>query len=151
MSEDVALKFSLDNNPFLAGLRGMTDGMGGFKGALAAVGAAVGALALSKFIGDAIKLGDELKRMSEVTGISASTLSKFRVAAELSDTSMQQVAGTMRFLQRSMVEASDTTSEAGRVFTALGIDAKKALDMDPGDLLQEVGKKIAGISDNGQH
>lgn len=154
MNEDVSVRFGLDGDAFQKGLAALTGGFTNFKSALldskGAILGVAGSLGLLKFadvIRDTINLGDELKSMSEVTGISVSKLSELRVAAKLSDTSLQQVAGAVKFLQRNLIEAQDAGSETGRVFEALGIDAKSALNMDPGELLKVVGKNIAGIED----
>lgn len=147
MSEDVTVKFGLDSNPFLKGLDSMAEGVGGLKNSLLAMGAALGVVAVGNFVKSAIDMGDALQRTAEVTGLSVSELSKFRVAAELSDTSISTVATSMRFLQKSMVDAQDSTSDTAQVFRALGIDAKEALDMDPAEQLKLIGGKIAGIGD----
>ena len=98
---------------------GFTALLTGPAGLALGLGAAVSGLIL--LVRHAITVGEELKRLSTITGQSVETLSALRLAAETNETSLQEVAQAMGFLQRAMVEAGTGNEELLRLFQALGV------------------------------
>lgn len=96
--------------------------------------------------------GDKLFDLSQITGISAATLSSFKLAADKSGTSLEGVALGLRFLGRSMAAATAGTGAAGAAFKALGISVTdtsgKLRPMD--DVMMEVADRFASMENGAQ-
>lgn len=105
-------------------LGGVLKGVGVAIGAaFVAVGAAtVGAAkALTDMTVGASQYADEVLTMSTVTGISTESLQAYKYAAELVDTSMETLTGSMARNIRSMTSAREGTGAAASAYKALGI------------------------------
>lgn len=126
-----------------------TVGGGGniFLGATAAIAAAGAAVfALAKTTANA---GDKLNDISEKTGVSVEKLSLLKFAAEQSNTNIEALAGGLKFLGKSMMDAQDKNSAAADTFKALQIETKN-LDgslrpMD--DVLLDVADRFQDLTD----
>jgi hypothetical protein len=77
---------------------------------------------VTKFVADTIAMQDSLGKMAQKTGITVEALSELRVAAELSDTSLEAVSKGVKQLSKTMVEGEDSTSKAAKLMKALGVD-----------------------------
>jgi hypothetical protein len=98
-----------------------------------------------------VKLGDEIAKLSKKTGISAETLSSFRLAADHGGASIETLAVGLRTLARSMDEAvTNKGSKAAKVFEELGIkvtdDTGKFRKLD--DVLYDLADWIAKTDDS---
>ena len=94
----------------------------GLKG-LAAVAVTGGVVALAK---SAIDLADDLRDLSQRTGVGIETLGQFKVAAELSGTSLDGVATGLKFLNKNMVAAATGTKDAAAAFKTIGVATTEA-------------------------
>lgn len=65
---------------------------------------------------------DEILTLSTNTGLSAETLQELSYMAELTDTSLETITGSMAKLTKNMATASKGTGDAAAAFSALGID-----------------------------
>lgn len=104
--------------------QGIESAFGAAGNAIKGLAAAFGVQQVLSFTKGLIDLGDELKATSEKFGISASMLSKFKTAAELSDTSFEAVALGIKKLSVNMVEASTKGGEAAKSFANIGVSIK---------------------------
>lgn len=110
-------------------LGGVLKGIGIAMGAaFAAVGTAtVGAAkALTDMTVGASQYADEILTMSTVTGMSTESLQAYKYAAELVDTSMETLTGSMARNIRSMSSAREGTETAAAAYKALGISVTDA-------------------------
>lgn len=110
-------------------LGGVLKGVGIAMGAaLAAVGTATfgAAKALSDMTVGASQYADEVLTMSSVTGMSTESLQAYKYAAELVDTSMETLTGSMARNIRSMSSAREGTGTAAAAYKALGISVTDA-------------------------
>ena len=89
----------------------------GLKG-LAAVAVTGGVVALAK---SAIDLADDMRDLSQRTGVGIETLGQFKVAAELSGTSIEGVAKGLTLLNKNMVAAATDGGAAAAAFKTIGI------------------------------
>lgn len=71
------------------------------------------------------KLADDLGDLAEKAGLTTEEISRLQFAAAQSDTSIQSISGSMKFLSKSLVEARQEGSEARRSFLALGLSAEE--------------------------
>jgi lambda family phage tail tape measure protein len=89
----------------------------GIKG-LAAAAVTGGVVALAK---NAIDLADDMRDLSQRTGVSIQTLGQFKIAAELSGSSLEGVAKGLTFLNKNMVAAATGTEAAAAAFKTIGV------------------------------
>jgi lambda family phage tail tape measure protein len=85
---------------------------------LAAVAVTGGVVALAK---SAIDLADDMRDLSQRTGVG-----KFKVAAELSGSSLEGVAKGLTFLNKNMVAAATGTEAAAAAFKTIGVATTEA-------------------------
>lgn len=104
---------------FERNMRGMTSAA---QSLLQIVGLGVGVGAMVSFAKSTIDAGDELFKMSQKTGIAVEDLSTLKYAAELSDTSLESLGKGVKKLSTTLVEASDATSNSGKLMKSLGMD-----------------------------
>jgi hypothetical protein len=119
--------------------------------AFAGVGLAiVGSLAV--MIKKTADFGDKLFDLQQITGISAATLSSFKLAADKSGSSLEGVALGLRFLGRNMSAATAGTGAAAEAFRALGISAVdssgKLRPMDA--VMMEVADRFASMENGAE-
>jgi lambda family phage tail tape measure protein len=94
----------------------------GIKG-LAAAAVTGGVLGLAK---SAIDLADNMRDLSQRTGVSIQTLGQFKVAAELSGSTIEGVAKGLNFLNKNMVAAATGGKDAAAAFQTIGVSIKDA-------------------------
>lgn len=70
----------------------------------------------------AIDQADQLNKLNQKIGVSVERLSELKLAAELSDVSFEAFGKGLRAFNLSLVEAQDSSSKAGQLFKALGVD-----------------------------
>ena len=90
---------------------------------LAAVAVTGGVVALAK---SAIDLADNMRDLSQRTGVGVETLGQFKVAAELSGSSLEGVAKGLTFLNKNMVAAATGTQAAAAAFKTVGVATTEA-------------------------
>lgn len=83
------------------------------------------------------RYADMLGDIAQRTGLTTEEISKLKYAAEQSDTSIEAVTGSIRFLARNLYEAREAGSEAQKAFLEIGysqaelasgsVDAQQAL------------------------
>lgn len=119
--------------------------------ALSFLGVGLSAGALVGFVNDTVKAAGALEDLAESTGATVEEFSRFERVIKLTGAgSLDQLGGGMQRLAKSMVEAEDDASEAGRAFKALGISAKDAGGQikSSGAVLEEVARELAKYEDN---
>ena len=90
---------------------------------LAAVAVTGGVVALAK---SAIDLADDMRDLSQRTGVGVETLGRFKVAAELSGSSLEGVAKGLTFLNKNMVAAASGAEGAAAAFKTIGVATTEA-------------------------
>lgn len=116
------------------GLKGMLSGFGGLTGALgslAGVAAGGGLVAIAK---GAIDAADNMRDLSQRTGVSVERLSQFKTAAEMSGTSIEKVGGALVKLSKTMSQSLEDSVGAaagaigrGTAQVKMGIDQQVQL------------------------
>lgn len=94
--------------------------IGGFK-ALASA-AKEFASAMVDTVKDSAAYADNILTLSTNTGLSTETLQEFQYMAELTDTSVDTITGSLTKLTRNMDSARGGTGAAAEAFKALGVD-----------------------------
>lgn len=112
-------------------------------------GTAVGAT-LSAFTQRAINTQDELGKLAQKVGVPVESLSSLRVAAELSDVSMETLGGTFRVLARTAADAAtNVKGDAAQAFKLLDVEVKNADGTlrSQDAILRDLVKSFSGIED----
>lgn len=123
-------------------------GIGGMLGALMPVAAIAG---ITAFAGKAINAADNLNDLSQRTGVSVASLSRFGAAAEDSGTNVEAVAKAMGRLSKGLSSAaSDTTGYADAVKKSAKTaeDAIKKSEDQQIDAVREAARQKMEILEN---
>lgn len=95
---------------------GLRNGFDMFMGVLK-----VGKQIYDTFIGDTVKLADDLMVQSQVTGLSTDALQEYSYMAELVDTDVDTITGSMTKMVKNMATATKGTGDAYNAFQKLGV------------------------------
>jgi hypothetical protein len=104
----------------LKGLAGAAGGLSGALGALVPIGVGAG---LAGIATHAINAADKMNDLSQKTGVSVESLSKFQQAANASGTSIEGVGGAMIKLNKGLAAGTGPAADA---LKALGLSATDA-------------------------
>jgi len=148
----------VDTAAFSAGLDGaegqvkkfansLSDGLG--KASLAA-GAAIAAMAtgISVAVKSSINEMDNLSKLSQKIGVPIEKLSALKLAADLSDVSVEALGKSMSKMSSAMVAAAaGGTGPAASAFQALGISMKTLKSNDPSAVMEVIGQRFSQMQD----
>ena len=111
---------------------------------MAVIGAAVSAATalMMKSWADA---GDEIEKMSRRVGVSATTLSEFKHAAELSGAGLDDVEKGMKKMSKTLVDAEDGMAEYIRAFEAIGLESSELMKLEPEKQFIRISEAIADL------
>jgi hypothetical protein len=108
-------------------LGGMGKILGSVTGGVLALGAGLSAAGVVAFAKGAIDAADNMRDLSQKTGVSVENLSRFQQAAEKSGTTIEGVGNAMVKLSRGMAAAAETgEGPAAEALQTLGISAVDA-------------------------
>jgi len=108
-------------------LGGMGKILGSVTGGALALGAGLSAAGVVAFAKGAIDAADNMRDLSQKTGVSVENLSRFQQAAEKSGTTIEGVGNAMVKLSRGMAAAAETgKGPAAEALQTLGISAVDA-------------------------
>ena len=108
--------------------------------------------ALADTVKDGAAYADNILTLSTNTGIAAETLQEYQYMAELTDTSLETITGSMAKLIRNMQNAKNGTGNAAAAFAAMGVsvtDANGEL-RDNEEVFTEVIDKLGKMSNETQ-
>lgn len=134
-------------------LNGISAGFKSFGTGLVAVGASATAAfgSIAATIGAAAmnfsEAGSELADMSARTGISASVLSGLGYAAKMSGSSLEDLEGVVRKMQKTLGDAAGGSKQANDKLSELGLSASKLMKLSPDQQFAQISKQIAKIDD----
>lgn len=109
------------------GLGGIGSILGSVTGGIVALGAGISAAGVVAFAKSSIDAADNMRDLSQKTGVSVENLSRFQQAAEMAGTDVEGVGRSLLKLGRNMVEAAETgKGPAAEAMNYLGISATDA-------------------------
>lgn len=79
-----------------------------------------------EFVGDTVALADELLTTSTITGLSTDALQEYSFMAELVDTDVSTITGSLAKLTKNMDSAKDGSGSSAEAFKQLGISVTDA-------------------------
>lgn len=106
--------------------------MRGVKAAfeLVSTGVSIAKKAYDEFVGSTVEMADSLMEQASVTGLSTDALQEYAYMAELVDTDVSTITGSMQKMIKNMSTASKGTGDAAKAFSKLGV----AVTDDNGEL-----------------
>ena len=138
-----------DLSGFQSRLSGMLSRISGSMttGALVGVGAAIAApvIGILGSIAGVKDRAESLLMIGEKLGVPIETMSELDYVAKQVNISITDVANAMRFMQRNLFAAAGGSEAQSRIFAALGLDAKRLVDMRPEEALKNIADAMRGI------
>jgi hypothetical protein len=129
-------------------LQGLGQQVSGLGLAFGGLGIALTTAFTGASLHGVLQLMDQLDAMSERTGIAVESLSAMRVAAQLSDTSMEALAVGLKKLSTNMADAMGGSKEAAAKFAAMGITPEQLASYKTADqLFAALADKFKGYDD----
>jgi len=127
----------------LKGLAGAAGGLSGALGSLVPLATGAGLAAMAK---GAIDAADNMNDLSQKTGVSVESLSKFQQAANASGTSIEGVGGAMIKLNKGLAAGTGPAADALKALGLSATDASGKLKTTDAVML-EVADKFAKMPD----
>ena len=103
------LKANVIGSAITSGLGAVVDGIKNIAGAM------------KDTVVDSAAYADEILTLSTNTGLSTDTLQELKYMAELTDTSLETITGSMAKLTKNMATAQKGTGDAAKAFSDLGV------------------------------
>jgi hypothetical protein len=111
----------------IAKIEATFGGLGrGLQKGMALIGSAAALGGLTQFVKSALETGDAIGDLSTKLGLSSDALQEYQHAAQLSGISSEQFESAVTRLNKSIAEAQDPNSKAGKLFADLGIAVRDA-------------------------
>ena len=132
------------------GLDGMIGKLGGFALATAAAAAVVaGGKWLVDITSKSIEAAGHLNDLSQSTGVSGETLSRYALSAKQAGTDIDGLAGGLQKLNVKVDDAAGGGKEASAAFARLGVEVKDANGevRSTEDILGDVAESFSGMED----
>ena len=152
MASGMKLKIGADTSQAKQELDGLGKSMGGLSARTMVLGGALTAVAVAtaSAVKAAINYGDYLEKTAHKTGLATSTLSEYKLAAELAGTSQAGLVSGLQRLQKNMGAAlRSPTSASAIAFRNLGLEFQNADGSfrDLGDLFPEFAERMSKMKD----
>jgi hypothetical protein len=109
---------------------------------------AIGMAGLSGLVASAkifANMGSDMNDLSIKTGISTETLSAWKLAADQSGGSVEQVSGAVSKLSKAIFEANNGSKTAKDAFVALGLSLDSISGMSPEQQFRVIAQALAGV------
>jgi ribosomal protein L12E/L44/L45/RPP1/RPP2 len=131
---------------------GVSSRFGALKGAMAGLAGAAVVAGFVNMMKSIIDTADHLNDLRQKTGMAVEDLSALGYVAQLNGSSLDQVAGALGKLAKSMAEAAGGSKDAIAVFRQFGISQGELKDgsISATDALARIADKIAAMPDGWQ-
>ena len=128
------------------GIGGMFSGLGGKAAAAASAILAVSA-ALAAIVQKTAQAGEELLQFSKQIGLSVENLGKFKKAAELGESSLEEFVSGMKKFERALANPDAEDNNIANALNAIGLSVKDLRGMKIDDAIQAIGEKFGELED----
>lgn len=120
--------------------------------ALKAFAASMAVREVANFVKGQIDMADNMNDLSQRTGVAVEQLARYKVAADNSGVSLEQVAASQVKLNKNIVEASTGTGAAATAFRAMGISVRDAQGnlKNADQITGEIADRFKGFPDGPQ-
>lgn len=152
--EAILLRLGLDASGFTKGTRQarqelglMEKGVGSLKGEIAALAATAAAgIGFAVLIHEALAFAESVTKVHDQTGLAVESIQYLRLAADLTGTSIDSLAGLVSKMQRQLVEAG-TNDKLHAQLAAIGVNVEQLRNLRPEEQLQAIANAIGQIQD----
>lgn len=142
---------SLDNSRFLAGLNGMSSGLGSIVGRLAGLAAAfIGVRQVINGFSQALNQGSDLNDLSARTGIAVKDLFVLQQAFGQVGSSAESVAPAIQKMQQVLSGVSRTGRIGRKILEDLGLKPEELRKLGTQEQFSEIASAIGRITDPAQ-
>jgi len=141
------------NSRLVKGLRDAEKKLKAFGAGITAIGtklAGLGIGALAPMLGFAKSfstIGGDLDDLSQRTGVSVESLSELAWAIQLAGTDMATFEGSLRKMQRLIVQAAEGSSAAAQTLQQLGFSVSGLVALQPDQQFKAIAESISRIED----
>lgn len=111
------------------------------------LGGLVGAVSFQQVVSQAIQAASALNDISVQTGISIQALQSLQLAATVSGSSLESVAGAVAKMQNNLISAGEGSAAASAALDKIGLSAQQILSLAPDQQFQQLAVAIANIQD----
>lgn len=139
--------------PLQAGLRSAQAQLAAFGSSVRRIGAgitaagAVAAAPLAASVAIFARQGDEIAKAAKRTGLSTEAMSELGFAARRSGSSMEELEGGLRIMQRTIAEARSGSGAAAEALDRLGLSVGQIASLSPDQQLVAIADGLASIQD----
>jgi hypothetical protein len=127
-------------------LGGVDRAAGLVNNALSMIGVGFGAQQLGSMVMRTVEWGGRIKDLSAQLNISAENVQAWDYAAKQSGASIEEIAGSMKFLQLSMVEAlANPNANSRSFFASLGYDVQKLKAARPDQVFESIARAVGQL------
>lgn len=136
------------------GLKQAETGISGVIGSFRTFGAVIAGSAIvrgvSNFVGEIVKVGDELGKTSKQLGLGVNELQAWQIAAQLSGASTQELTVGLRTLAKNALLAQQGSKQAADAYKSLGVEVEDASGnlKDTNTLFRETGLALGKVTNN---
>lgn len=116
-------------------------------GIASSLAAAFGARAIGRAVSDSIRLGDELAKAAQKSGIAVREFSELAYAAQLSDVEITGLSAALKKMQVSLSEGGTGSKGVLQTLTALGLRLDDLKSRRPDQQFEVIGDAINGLKD----
>jgi hypothetical protein len=148
MVAEARARLSLDSKPFvnaLGDIQGQVEGK--FTNSIKSVGTAIaGAFTIhtaTKFIKDALAMGDQIDNLSNKIGISVEAVQALQQASKEAGIDFGQVEGAILKLNKASVDAQSGNKNLASAFQTLGISMKDLQSLNTEQLFDAVARSMS--------
>lgn len=161
MADDVSVKFGADTadvNDGIDSVSNKLDELGDkapdISDKFADMGKnIVGAFAVDKvidFTKSVLESANSIYIMSERVGVAASTLSALNIPLKQNGSSIEEFAGSLRFMNRNIEEAEQGNTKLIGVFNDLGLSVTKLKSLSPEQQFYDIASALGKVTDQGK-
>ena len=115
-----------------------------------AIGLTAVTAAMTIGIKSALDYGDQIYRMSQITGESAETLSRLKYAAEQNDVSFESLARSLELLTKNVFLANNGSTKMAEAFAQLGLSVTDLKNKSPEELLGIISQRFQALGGGAQ-
>jgi hypothetical protein len=128
------------------GLRELDKAADGVTGTLTKFAGLLGAgLGIAKLTADALAFADSMVRIHDQTDLSFDSIQRFSFIAGQTGGSVEQLAGAVSKMQRTLSDAGDDGEKARKAIEGLGLDVSALMAMQPDQQFQAIASAIGAI------
>ena len=142
--KELLAKFTADTSELDAASEKAGNIMKDFGGK-AVVAAGIASAAFIALAVHQIEVGEQVARMSDEYGVSATALTQYAHAASLAGVSLEGLGASFKFMQKNIIEAVQGSTQQAEAFKKLGLNARELLNMRPEESFSKIAEALSKV------